>query len=84
MKYLVVVSKERKSDFGAHVPDLPGCVAVGKTMDETLKLIKEAVKFHIKGLKKDGMTIPKPRQLFRFNLSQRKKEELFASVNIAA
>lgn len=84
MKYLVVISKEKRSDFGAHVPDLPGCVAVGKTMEDALQLIKEAVKLHVKGLKEDGLSVPRPRQSFRVNLSHRKKEELFASINIAA
>lgn len=84
MKYLVVISKEKRSDFGAHVPDLPGCIAVGKTMEETLKLIKGAIKLHIKGLKEEGLPIPKPHQTFQFNLTRRKKEEIFASINIAA
>ena len=84
MKYLIVISKEKESDFGARVPDLPGCVAVGKTMDEALKLIKEAIPFHVRGLKKDRLLIPKPRQSFHLNLARRKKEELFASIDIAA
>lgn len=83
MKYLVVVSKEKKSDFGVHVPDLPGCVAIGKTMEEALKLIRGAIRLHVKGLKKDGLTVPKPRQVFKVNLA-RKKEELFASIDVAA
>ena len=59
MKYAVVV-EQGESSFGAHVPDLPGCVAVGETRDEVLKLIEEAIEFHIAGLKEDGQPIPEP------------------------
>ncbi len=84
MKYLVIISKEKRSDFGAHVPDLPGCVAVGKSMEEVLKLIKGAIKLHLKGLKEEGIPLPKPHKDFKLNLAKGKKEELFASINIAA
>ena len=59
MKYAVIV-EEGESSFGAHVPDLPGCVAVGDTRDEVLKLIEEAIQFHIEGLREDGQPIPAP------------------------
>ena len=57
MKFMVVVEKGPES-FGAYVPDLPGCVAAGETRDEVLKLIWEAIEFHIEGLREDGMPIP--------------------------
>ena len=59
MQYLVVLEKG-PSSFGAHVPDLPGCIAVGKSKSEVLKLIREAIKFHIEGLKLEGQPIPSP------------------------
>jgi predicted RNase H-like HicB family nuclease len=59
MLYLVVVEKGPTS-FGAHVPDLPGCIAVGETKEEVLALIREAIEFHIDGLKEDGLPIPAP------------------------
>jgi predicted RNase H-like HicB family nuclease len=59
MRYLVVVEKGPTS-FGAYVPDLPGCVVVGETRDEVLMLIREAIEFHIKGLKQDGQPVPPP------------------------
>jgi len=59
MRYLVVVEKGPTS-FGAHVPDLPGCIAVGETREEVLVLIREAIEFHIEGLKEDGLPIPAP------------------------
>jgi len=59
MRYLVVVEKGPTS-FGAYVPDLPGCIAVGETRDEVLASIHEAIEFHLEGLKEDGQPIPLP------------------------
>ena len=59
MHYLVVVEKGPKS-FGAYVPDLPGCIAAAETRQEVLALIREAIEFHIEGLKEDGEPIPPP------------------------
>jgi predicted RNase H-like HicB family nuclease len=59
MRYLVVLEKG-ESSWGAHVPDLPGCVAAAETRAEVLQLIKEAIDFHIEGLRKHGEPIPPP------------------------
>ena len=59
MKYAVIV-EEGPTSFGAHVPDLPGCIAVADTKDEVLELIQQAIEFHIEGLREDGQLIPKP------------------------
>jgi predicted RNase H-like HicB family nuclease len=59
MKYLVVVEHGREG-WGVHVPDLPGCIAVGETREEALRLIREAIVFHIEGLQEAGETIPCP------------------------
>ena len=59
MKYLVVIEKGPRS-WGAQVPDLPGCIAVGKTQRGVLKLIKEAIEFHIDGLRASGAKVPRP------------------------
>ena len=59
MRYLVVV-EEGPTSFGAHVPDLPGCVAVGETRQEVLTLIREAIEFHLDGMRQDGMSVPAP------------------------
>ena len=58
-RYMVVVERGATS-WGAHVPDLPGCVAVGETRAEVLRLIREATEFHIAGLKEDGVPVPAP------------------------
>jgi predicted RNase H-like HicB family nuclease len=59
MKYAIVIEKS-ETGFGAYVPDLPGCVAVGETVKETERLIREAIEFHIDGLKEDGLSVPEP------------------------
>lgn len=56
-KYLVIFEKT-KTGYSAYVPDLPGCVAGAKTKEETEKLIYEGIKFHLDGLKQDGLPIP--------------------------
>ena len=59
MRYMVVIERGETS-WGAHVPDLPGCVAVGETREEVLQLVREAIEFHIDGLKEDGLPVPTP------------------------
>ena len=60
MKYAVVVEQGATS-YGVSVPDLPGCVAVGETREEAMKLIKEAIEFHVEGMREDGQEAPQPR-----------------------
>ena len=59
MRYMVVV-EQGETSWGAHVPDLPGCIAVGETREEVMQLIREAVEFHIQGLADDGQPVPPP------------------------
>lgn len=59
MRYAIVIEKGPTS-YGAYVPDLPGCVAVGKTAAEARKRIAEAVPVHLDGLREDGLPIPEP------------------------
>jgi predicted RNase H-like HicB family nuclease len=59
MRYAIVVEKGATS-YSAYVPDLPGCVAVGKGAPEVRKLIAAAVPFHLEGLREDGLPIPEP------------------------
>ena len=65
MRYLVVVEKG-PSSYGAHVPDLPGCIAAGETKEEVLSLIREAIEFHLEGLKQEGLSIPQPHSSSEF------------------
>ena len=59
MRYMIVI-EEGETSFGAYVPDLPGCVAVGESEAEVKQLIQEAIEFHLEDLQKSGATIPKP------------------------
>lgn len=59
MRYAVVIEKAN-GNFSAYVPDLPGCVATGETVKAVEQEIREAIRFHIEGLKADGLTVPKP------------------------
>jgi predicted RNase H-like HicB family nuclease len=57
MKYMVVIEKG-ENGYGAHVPDLPGCIAAGETREEVLELIRGAIEFHIEGLIEAGEPVP--------------------------
>jgi predicted RNase H-like HicB family nuclease len=59
VRYAVII-EQGESSYGAYVPDLPGCVAVGDTPEEVKILIQEAIEFHLEGLQEDGESIPQP------------------------
>lgn len=59
MHYAVVIERAR-SNYSAYVPDLPGCVATGRTLVETKVEIREAIEFHSAGLSEDGLPLPVP------------------------
>ena len=59
MRYAIVIEKAEKN-YAAYVPDLPGCVATGKTVEEIEQQIREAIEFHIRGMREDGLPIPDP------------------------
>ncbi len=65
MRYAVIVEKGPDS-YGAYVPDLPGCVAAGDTREEVVSLIREAMEFHIEGLKQQGLLVPAPSSAVEF------------------
>ena len=58
MQYTAIIEKEPNTDWGAYVPDLPGCVAVGATREEVEILIREAIELHLQGMREDGEPIP--------------------------
>lgn len=59
MRYAIVIEKA-ESNYSAYVPDLPGCVATGATVEEVETEIREAIEFHIEGMREDGLPIPEP------------------------
>jgi len=58
-KYLVLIEKT-STGYSAHSPDLPGCIATGESIEDVRRNIKEAIQFHIEGLRAEGLEIPKP------------------------
>ena len=60
MKEYAVVFTRGESSWGAHVPDLPGCIAVAETFEEVERLIREAIEFHIEGMVENGEEVPEP------------------------
>lgn len=59
MRYAIVIEKT-EANFAAYVPDLPGCIVTGASIEETEQLIQEAIKLHLDGLREDGLPIPAP------------------------
>jgi predicted RNase H-like HicB family nuclease len=59
MRYAVVIEKA-EGNHSAYVPDLPGCVATGAAVAEVEREIREAITFHIEGLREDGLAVPEP------------------------
>ena len=59
MRYAIVIEKA-EGNYSAYVPDLPGCVATGQTIEETEQQIREAIDLHLRGMREDGLPIPEP------------------------
>ena len=60
IRYAVIIEKTGDGGYGAYVPDLPGCVGMGDTREETMENIAEAIQFHLEGMKAEGLSIPLP------------------------
>jgi predicted RNase H-like HicB family nuclease len=65
MRYGIVIEGE-PGDYSAYVPDLPGCVAAGDTVEEITDEIREAIRFHIEGLLEDGEPVPEPNAIIDY------------------
>jgi predicted RNase H-like HicB family nuclease len=65
MRYAIAIEKAA-NNYSAYVPDLPGCVATGMTVREFSQQIKEAIEFHIEGLREEGLIVPKPTTLCEY------------------
>jgi predicted RNase H-like HicB family nuclease len=76
MRYAVVIEKAG-NNFGAYVPDLPGCIAIGATMDEVEALIRETVEIHINGMLEDNLPLPP-------SIAQTRCVEIGSNVRLAA
>ncbi len=58
VKYLMIIEKASDGGYGGYVPDLPGCIGLGADYDSALENTIEGVKFHLEGLREEGMEIP--------------------------
>jgi predicted RNase H-like HicB family nuclease len=63
MKKYAIVVERAKQNYAAYVPDLPGCVATGATVEEVEQLLREAIELHVAGLREDGLPVPEPSSL---------------------
>lgn len=84
VQYLVCLNKDVRSDWGASVPDLPGCVATGKTIDSALRRIEQAIELHLRGMREDGLEIPSPRLRAVRPRRTRRQVDFYATVEVAA
>jgi len=84
LRYLVRINKDPGSGWGASVPDLPGCVATGKTIDSALRRIQGAIELHLRGMKADGVRPPHPRQRSVVPRRTARHVDFYASVEVAA
>ncbi len=60
MKRYAIVIEKAANNYGGHVPDLPGCVATGATVEETERLLREAIQLHLTGMREDNLPVPEP------------------------
>ncbi len=65
MRYAIVIEKA-EGNYSAYVPDLPGCVATGDTVEAVEREIRDAIRFHIDGLKEDGLPVPAPTSIANY------------------
>lgn len=84
IQYLVRINKDPGSDWGASVPDLPGCVATGKTIDSALRRVEGAIRLHLRGMREDGLKIPTPRQRSVRPRRTSRNVDFYATVEVAA
>ena len=84
IQYLVRISRDPHSDWGASVPDLPGCVATGKTLDSALRRIEQAIALHVRGLREDGLRVPRPSHRTVTPRRRSREVDFYATVEVAA
>jgi predicted RNase H-like HicB family nuclease len=65
MRFAIVIEKA-EGNYSAYVPDLPGCVATGETVEEVEREIRDAIRFHIDGLRADGLPVPPPTSIAEY------------------
>ena len=84
VQYLVRINKDPDSEWGASVPDLPGCVATGKTIDAALRRIRRAIELHLRGMREDGIRPAPPRQRSVRPRRTARQVDFYATVEVPA
>jgi predicted RNase H-like HicB family nuclease len=84
LRYLVRISRDSGSDWGASVPDLPGCVATDKTLDATMRRIEAAIALHLAGLRADGIEPREPKPTVISPRKTARHVDFYATVEISA
>jgi predicted RNase H-like HicB family nuclease len=80
MNYPIIISKDKKSDYGVMVPDLPGCFSAGKTLEQAISNAEEAILTHLEGLIIDGEVIPRPTDIAKYQKQKKYQRACFALV----
>lgn len=83
LSYAVVIRRAARN-FSADCPDLPGCIATGRTVDETLRRMRAAIRFHLDGLRLRGQPVPRPKTRLATLVRQRGVEQVYTVLNVAA
>lgn len=65
MRYAMIIEKGKRN-YSAYLPDLPGCIATGKTVEEVKQRMSEAIELHLRGMREDGLPIPEPVSLVEY------------------
>ncbi len=83
IQYLVRINRDPHSDWGASVPDLPCCVATGRTVDSALCRSEQAIALHVLGLREDGLPVPRPRHRTVTPRPRPREIDFYATVEVA-
>lgn len=81
--YAIVVRRANKN-YSADCPDLPGCVATGRTIDETLRRMRSAMSFHVDGLRASRMPVPRPTTKLSTLVREHGPDQIYTVVQVAA
>ena len=82
MNFPVVIHKDPRSDYGVTVPDLPGCISAGRTIDEALAMAKEAIELHLEGLIEEGEAVGQPKSVEHHQSNRDFRGGIWAIVSI--
>ena len=82
MNYPIVIDKDKGTDYGVVVPDLPGCFSAGRTLDEAILMAREAIELHLEGLIEEGELIPEPGSLEQYRALPQYRSGIWAIVSI--